>query len=217
MSRTLSEHAFKALTRLSERPADGLPPAHTLLRKFLLENQITVNQMSMMVCMNRKQLDALMRGDARSKGGYIQLHHAFAIEWATKGAVPAWLWLDSPVSERRIREGHISHLQEFQQQCLRHVLKWNSLKTADGMLREKARVLSRLFNVQWGEVRARAWLDAEEEAKHLRADISHLLKPEDHGPDDNGIYYHGQDEDQALTDEEWFRKYTNAQGGYTGP
>lgn len=159
--------------------------------------------------MNRKQLDAYLRGENRSKGGYIQLHHAFAIEWATKGEVPAWLWLDQPAWERRIRDAHHSWVDEFERTAKRHILKWNSLKTTDGMLREKARTLSRLFNVQWSEVKNRAWLDAERKAATERADISHLMELGENKYTDEGVLYVEDEdaEDQQLSDEDWLDKH----------
>lgn len=165
-------------------------------------------------CMNRKSLDGLLLGNFRSKSGYIQLHQAFAIEWATQGHVPAWLWLDDPAMQRRIRDSHQSWIKTFEETAKRHVLKWASLKTADGMLREKARVLSRLFNVQWSEVKRRAWLDAERKAALERADISHLLAPEDNGPTEDGIYV--SEKDPELSEEEWFKKHTQARGHGAG-
>lgn len=163
--------------------------------------------------MSRKQLDAYLRGENRSKGGYIQLHHAFAIEWATKGEVPAWLWLDQPAWERRIRDAHHSWTADFEDKIKRLILKWNSLKTTDGMLREKARTLSRLFNVQWSEVKARAWLDAERQASTERADISHLMELEENNYTEDGVLYvpeEDQDEgDEALSNEDWLAKHAS--------
>lgn len=207
--RILSIHAAKSLQRLGQPSNIQLPPAQTLLKKWLLEHQLTVNQFAGMVCMNRRQLDAHLRGEFRSKGGYIQLHHAFAIEWATQGKVPAWLWLDQPAWERRIRESHHSWVKVFEQTAKRHILKWNSLRTVDGMLREKARVLSRLFNVQWSEVKSRLWLDAERMASEERADISHLMELEDNHETTDGVIYVEQEEagDEQLSNEDWLAKY----------
>ncbi len=202
--RILSEYAVKSLHRLGERSDSGLGPAPLRLKKWLMEHSMTVRQFAMTVCMNRRTLDMMLRGEWRSKSGYIQLHQAYAIEWATKGYVPAWLWLDQPAYKRRIRNDHLSHVKEFETTCLRHVLKYASLTTNDGMLREKARVLSRLFNVQWGEVKRRAWLEAEKEAAKHRADVSHLLAPEMQPLTDDGIYM--SDQHQELSDEEWVRK-----------
>lgn len=206
-ARLLSVQAIKSLTRLGQESDQGLGPARKLLRQWLLDNQVTVAQFAMMCCMNRRSLDNALRGEFRSKGGYLQLHQAFAIEWATKGAVPAWLWLDDPAVKARIRDANFTNIKDFEDRIKAHVLKFNSLKTADGMLREKARVLSRLFNVQWGEVKRRAWLDAEKKAMLERADISHLLAPEDKGPTDDGIYYHGPDQDYHLDHQAWFDKW----------
>jgi hypothetical protein len=199
---------MKSLTRLGERPDTGLGEPRILLKQWMLKNQITVNQLAIMCCISRHTVDYLLRGEWRSKSGYIQLHQAYAIEWATQGEVPAWLWLTEPAYERRIRGDRVAKVMEFETRCKRHVLKWASLKTPDGMLREKARVLSRLFNVQWSEVKARAWLDAERSAQSERADISHLLAPEDKGPTADGIYV--SESDQEMTDEEWFKANTQA-------
>lgn len=204
--RVLSEEQVKSLTRLGQRDDSGLGPARVRLKQWLLANSLTVNEFSMMVCMNRRVLDTLLRGEWRSKGGYLQLHQAFAIDWATKGEVPAWLWLDDPYVNARIRNSRMSRVQEFELKAKRHVLKWASLKTNDGMIREKARVLSRLFNVQWSEVKRRAWLDATRAAASERANIDHLLAPEDLGPTQDGVYFNGKH--QSLTDEEWFRRTT---------
>lgn len=204
--RILCEEQVKSLTRLGERDDKGLGPARLLLKAWLLENSMTVNEFSMVVCMNRRVLDTLLRGEWRSKGGYIQLHQAFAIDWATKGEVPAWLWLDDPYVSKRIRDSRMSRVKDFELRAKRHVLKWNSLKTADGMLRERARVLSRLFNVQWTEVKRRAWLDATRAAADEKADIGYLMEPEDRGPSADGIYVN--ERDKELTDEEWFRRTT---------
>lgn len=157
-----------------------------------------------MTCMNRRILDSLLAGVHRSKSGYLQLHQAFAIEWATKGEVPAYLWLEDPYVEARIRASHASNAKDFETRIKGHVLKWNSLKTADGMLREKARVLSRLFNVQWAEVKSRAWHMADEKAQKERADISYLLAPDDFGPDTNGVYHTARYPE--MDDETWFLK-----------
>lgn len=205
--RILSIHAYKSLQNLSQQPAHNLGDAPNRLRQWLLKNQVTVRQFAMMVCMNRRSLDTILRGEFRSKSGYIQLHQAFAIEWATQGEVPAWLWLELPANQRRIRESHLSHIKEFEATAKRHVLKWGSLAQPEGRIRDKARALSRLFGVQWGEVKARAWRDAEKKAKLERANIKHLLTPEETGPDDNGVYYRGED-NEAISDEEWFNKIT---------
>lgn len=202
--RMLGEHAHKALTRLGERSSSGLGQPRLRLKEWMLANSVTVIQMAMMCCMNRKVLDVLLRGEWRSKGGYIQLHQAFAIEWATKGYVPAWLWLDDEYNSARIRASRMTSVRDFEHSAKRHVLKWNSLKTPDGMLREKARVLSRLFNVQWSELKNRLWVEAEQKAAGEKADISYLLAPDDDGPDDYGIIV--SDKHPEMTDEEWFLK-----------
>lgn len=199
----LDTHKFKALTRLGERSDIGLGKARVLLKHYMLENGLTVTDMAMMTCMNQGALSNLLNGVWTSKGGYIQLHQAFAIEWLTEGLVPAWLWLDDEFNSKRIRDSRMTHIKEFEIRCKRHVLKWNSLKKPDGVLRDRARVLSRLFNVQWSEVKRRAWLDAKEAAKYDKADIKHLLAPEDRGPTQDGIYVSDQGEGQ--TNEEWFR------------
>jgi hypothetical protein len=200
----LGENAHKALTRLGERDNTGLGQPRIRLKEWMLQHQVTAGQMAMMCCLNVKSLHALLRGGWRSKGGYIQLHQAFAIEWATKGYVPAWLWLDDEYNTARIRASRMSHVKDFEERCKVFVLKYNVLKTPDGMLREKARVLSRLFNVQWSELKARIWLEAERKAAHEKADISYLLEPDDDTADDNGIIV--SDKHPEMTDEEWFLK-----------
>lgn len=207
--RILDIHQYKSLTRLGEIDQTGLGEPRLRLRKWLLDNQITVNQFAGFACMNRKVVDQLLRGEWRSKSGYLQLHQAYAIEWVTKGYIPAWLWLTEPAWTKRIRHARQSWTEEFETKAKRHVLKWASLKTPDGMLREKARVLSRLFNVQWSEVKKRAWLDAEKKASKERANIDHLLRPEDNGPTEDGIYV--SDEDTEATDEEWFKRHTQVE------
>lgn len=210
--RMLDVHQFKALTRVSEIDQSGLGEPRLRLKKWLLDNQVTVNQFAGFACMNRKVVDALLRGEWRSKSGYIQLHQAFAIEWVTQGYVPAWLWLTEPANTARIRHARQSWTEEFETTAKRHVLKWASLKTPDGMLREKARVLSRLFNVQWSEVKRRAWLDAERKAATERANIDHLLRPEDNGPTEDGIYVSDADAEEE-DHEAWFRKHTGIPTG----
>lgn len=202
----LDIHKFKSLTRLGESSNEGLGKARLLLKGYMLEKGLTVNDMAMMVCMNQPGLTRLLNGAWTSKGGYIQLHQAFAIEWVTQGLIPAWLWLDDEFNSKRIRDSRMSHIKEFEVTAKRHILKWNSLKKPDGVLRDKARVLSRLFNVQWSEVKRRAWLDSAEAAKYEKADVRHLLAPEDKGPTKDGIYV--SEEDEGQSDEDWFRTHT---------
>lgn len=199
---------MKSLTRLGQRTNDGLGRPRILLKEWLLSHQVTVAQFAMMVGFNRRVLDSLLAGRWTSKGGYIQLHQAFAIEWATQGQVPAWLWLDDEVNSKRIRDSRMSAIKDFEDRIKIFVLKFNSLTKPEGMVREKARVLSRLFNVQWSEVKNRAWLDAERRASLERADISHLLAPEDRGPDEDEVYrdQNKDPEDQKLSNEAWFAK-----------
>lgn len=211
----MSHRSLQSLQHLEDRDDQGLGKPRLILKEWLLSKQVTVAQFAMMVCMNRKTLDHLLAGRWTSKGGYIQLHQAFAIEWATEGVVPAWLWLDDEVNTARIRASRMTSIKDFESRIKSYVLKFNSLTKPDGMVREKARVLSRLFNVQWSEVKRRAWLDAERRASLERADISHLLAPEDRGPDEDGVYrQHAQEdqEDPRLTHEQWFHKHFGPKG-----
>lgn len=214
--RILGERAVKSLTRLGQLDISNLGKPRILLRKWLLDNHVTVAQFAMMCCMNRRVLDQLLRGEWTSKGGYLQLHQAFAIEWATKSTVPAWLWLDDEFNTLRIRNSRMTQLKDFESRIKSFVLKFNSLAKPEGIIREKARVLSRLFNVQWSEVKRRAWLDAERKAANERPDISYLLQPEDRGPDDDGVYRSHNDQDQdPKSHEAWFTKHFGPDGDLT--
>lgn len=173
----------------------------------MLEHGTTAEAFAPFVCCDARMLQRLLRGEWRSKSGWLPLHVAFAIEWATQGAVPAWKWLDEPYRKARLRHVNMKNIERYERNVKRLVLKWNSLKTNDGMLREKARCLSRLFNVQWSEVKNRAWVDAERAARQERADISHLLRPEDLGPTDDGVYVSSKHEE--MSDEAWFEKVTS--------
>lgn len=206
--RFIDPNAHKALSRVTQTVP--MAQARIKLKKWMDERQLTVSAFAMTVCMDRKVLQHHINGVLHNKT-YMALHQAFAIEWATQGHVQAWEWLDDPYQAAKIRHGNMMHVKDFENRIKSYVLKYNSLKTNEGMLREKARVLSRLFNVQWGEVKTRAWRDAENRAMAERADISHLLAPEDNGPTDDGVYYptpEFNERHKELSNEEWFKKAT---------
>jgi hypothetical protein len=202
--RRISPEQQKSLTELGRRPISPDAQARYKLRQYLVDHDLTVNQFALTIGVKRTILDAIFRGEWRSKGGYLQLHHAFAIEWATQGAVQAYEWLEDPACIRRIMDSRMSVLKDFEYTQKRMVLQWASLKRPEAVLRHKARVLSRLFNVQWGEVKSRAKWRAALEAKKEVADVSHLLAPEMSPIDDNGVYV--SSEHPELSNEEWFKK-----------
>lgn len=149
-----------------------LNPAPVKLRAWLIKHNMTTAQMAMRTGFSATTIRNILSGQP---GMYPSLAQAFAIEYVTKGAVPAWLWLDDSVIRAKVRESNLSAVIRFEGAVKSLMLKYLSLTTADGMLRHKARILSRLFGVEWGEVKRRTWEDAKQSHKELRADVSHLL------------------------------------------
>ena len=161
--------------------ATDIPPAGVKLRQWLMTQDITVQQLGHRTGFAAGTLYGYINGQPNT---YPSLAQAFAIEYATNGYVPAWLWLDNPYIAARVRNGQLAGAKMFEGSIKSFVLKFNSLKTVDGMIRHKARILSRLFGVEWGEVRQRLWADAKRKAKAERADISMYMRSEDDQAED---------------------------------
>ena len=163
----------KTMDRLSKAEDSKLIPAARLLRAWLIKNDMTAPDLARRTGFNPQTLYNYMSGDPVA---YPSLAQAFAIEWATNGAVPAYMWLDQPLVKHRIRRSQLAGALSLERSVRAFVLKFNAMKTADGVIRQKARTLSRLFGVSWGEVRQRAWQDAKAKAKKDIYDISYLMK-----------------------------------------
>lgn len=138
----------------------------------MISSNTTATQLAMMTGFHPSSIKAFMSG---TPNYYPTLAQAFAIEYVTSGFVPAYLWLDNPYIANRVRTGHLAGAKQFETHIKSFVLKFNTLKTNEGMIRHRARILSRLFGVQWGEVKRRCWDDAKEKAKPERANIQHLM------------------------------------------
>lgn len=162
----------KSMDRIKKAPTKTLDPAPILLRKWLIKNNMTVPQFAMRTGFNPGTIYNFISGQPWS---YPSLAQAFAMEWVTEGKVPAYLWLDNPYVKESIRSSQLKTANRFENSIKSFVLKYNSLKTTEGMIRHKARMLSRLFGVEWGEVKRRCWEDAKERSKPDRASIEHLM------------------------------------------
>ncbi len=172
MEPSTNPYIKRAISRLKQ-PNSQLTPACKKLRKWLITTQTTAPQLAMMTGFNPSTIYAYTTGTPNT---YPTLAQAFAIEWATKGEIQAWEWLDNPYIANRVRMGQLTGAKRFESGVKSFVLKYNTLKTIDGMLRHKARILSRMFGVEWGEVKKRCWTDGKKRAKLERADVSHLFE-----------------------------------------
>jgi hypothetical protein len=181
MGRPINYIKDAALARLAEEPPQEMAHVRHKLRRWMVANGLTIEEMARVCCMSAKTLRAHLAGELHHKT-YMPLHQAFAIEWATKGHVQAYEWLDDPYQAEKIRRSRMSHVRDFESKVKRLVLRSIGYGTPDGVLRNKARVLSRCFQVNWAEVKRRAWEDARKAAKWERADVSHLMLSRD----DNG-------------------------------
>ena len=173
----MEPHTQSALGRLKGKPDKELTPAARVLRIWMIKNDMTVPQLAIRTGFAASTLYQYVCGQPKAIPSLAQ---AFAIEWETHGAVAAYMWLDNPFMEARIREHQLAGSKRMERSSKAFVLKFNSLKTADGVIRQKARVLSRLFGVEWGEVKRRVWADAKVRALAEVANVSHLLGEIDH-------------------------------------
>ncbi len=146
-----------------------LPPGLVRLRQWLIDNKVTTTELGMRVGMRAETIKQFISGQAKS---YPTLAQAFAFEYATSGVIKAWEFLDNPAIEYRIRTSQTNRLNEFERSIKGFVLKYKSQETVEGMVRHKARLLSRLFGVNWGEAKKRAWVDAHAKAKLQQADLT---------------------------------------------
>lgn len=172
--RPINRTIDRAIQRLNEVPSTPMAHVRHRLREWMAKHGITVNEMARITCMSPQTLTAHLRGELHHKT-YMPLHQAFAIEWATKGSIQAFEWLDDPYQSAKIRQSRMTHVREFERTVKQLVLRSVGGGTPEGVLRNKARVLSRLFHVDWAEVKRRAWEDARRTAAWETADVSHLL------------------------------------------
>lgn len=149
-----------------------LDPAVVKLRQWLINQQMTVPQLAMRTGFTPQTYYNMLSGQPWS---YPSLAQAFSIEYATKGYVKAYEWLENKYIEQANRESLVKRATRFEGQIKSLVLKYMKLTTIEGVIRHRARILSRLFGVEWGEVKRRMWEDAKLKAKEEVADISHLL------------------------------------------
>lgn len=112
------------------------------------------------------------------RGGCYKDHptllQCFAIEYVTKGHIQAWEWLEDPYITARIRSGRLAAANDLESSITQIIMRGKGGGTPDGVLRNKARTLSRLYHVEWTEVKRRAWEDARKRAEWESADVSHL-------------------------------------------
>lgn len=134
--------------------------------------------MARIVCMGNTVLGMKLRGTARPKER-ITLIQAFAIEFATNGHVQAWEWLDDPYIEAKIRKCRTAAALDMEKSFKQVVARGKGGGTEDGVLRNKARQLARCYQVNWAEVKRRAWEDARRVANWEAADVSHLMLAKD--------------------------------------
>ena len=163
-----------AMTRVVK--SSPLVPAAIKLRQWLMDNQMTVPQLAIRTSFHPSTYYNLIAGTPAKS--YPSLCQAFAIEYVTDGKVKAWEWLDNPIITHKVRKSQLSQVTHLETRIKDFVLKYKSLETNEGMIRHKARILSRLFGVEWGEVKSRVWADARERAKADRKDIGYLLEKE---------------------------------------
>lgn len=153
-----------------------LTEATIRLRKWMIKHNVTAPQLARRTGFKPDTIYMLMAGHQRS---YPSIAQAFAVEYVTDGYVPAWLWLDDPIVEKRIRQTMLAGVTHFEASVKAHVLKYNALKDPEGVIRSKARLLSRLFGVEWGEVERRVWADAKVRAKKDIANVDALMGVDD--------------------------------------
>lgn len=159
-----------ALARLKGmRPGS---PAAVKLHAWMVAHGMTVREFSMYICMGHKTLATIMSG---RRDEQLPLYQAFAIEWATAGHVQAWEWLDNRYTSARVRKNQLSAITDYQRSLTQSALRTRGGGDVDGVLRQKARALSRLYGVKWAEAKRRAWLDARATADWETADVSHLM------------------------------------------
>ena len=163
---------IKAARERLMKPAGNLTPAAVKFRAWLIKHNMSVGQAAMQCGFSHSTLRDYVCGRA---GSYPSLAQAYAIQYMTGGKVRAWEWLDNPHIAARVRSSQSAGAREFERRVKQFVLKFNSLKTSEGMIRHRARILSRLFKVDWHEVKARCWQDGRVASKAERADISGLL------------------------------------------
>lgn len=101
---------------------------------------------------------------------------AFAIEHETGGFIRAEEWLDDPYVAAQIRERQVTAAHSFGYIFRDLMLRYGSLKTEDGVLRARARFLSRIYGVDWAEVKKRVWADTRKSAKAQMANVRHLMR-----------------------------------------
>lgn len=172
--RALSHHKDAAIARLQQRPDAPMAHVRHRLREWMARHGLTITEMARICCMDHKVLAAHLRGELHNKT-YMALHQAFAIEWTTRGEIQAWEWLDDPYQAAKIRHSRMQQVAEFEARLKGLILHGRGGGTSDGMLRRKARTLSRLFSVNWAEVKKRSWIDARQKAEWESADVSHLM------------------------------------------
>lgn len=212
MARYFTPTQLRALDRLDELDSEKLTPAPKALLAWMKKNQITIKSMAGMIYMDRDCLAMLLFGGHSGNEPHLKLMHAFAIEHATSGEVPAWLWLNTPLYKREIRNRRSKWAENFDKAAKQQVLNYMQTNTADGVIRQKARFLSRLFNVQWGEVKRRAWLDAQAQVRRERANIDYLMRPDNSGLNEDGVYVATPEKEAELagkSPEEWIEALTN--------
>lgn len=176
--RALHPAKDKALTRLAEVGVKDDGHVRHRLRRWMIAHGITLTEMSILCCVGRPQLSHLLNG-SHHNATYMTLAGAFSIEWVTKGEVQAWEWLDDPYQAARVRKMRMAAAKGIEDSYKQLILRGRGGGTVDGMLRRKARTLSRLFQVNWTEVRRRAWADARQTAEWESADVSHLMIAKD--------------------------------------
>lgn len=167
----MNPYIKRAIARI-KTPNSKITPAAKKLRDWLIEKEMTVDAFSRRVGFNKSTLWNYVTSVPNT---YPTLAQAFAIEYETKGFIMAWEWLDNPYIQNRVRCGQMAGAKDFETSVKNFVLKYKVLTSPEGMIRAKARILSRMFKVDWGELKKRTWHDARAKAKLEKADISHLM------------------------------------------
>lgn len=172
--RAVSPANDAGIARLSTFPDHDTPHPGNKLKAWMITHGITLSELGRMACINKRSLRDLINGVCHNRT-HMTLTGAFSLEFVTNGHVQAWEWLNDPYLEARVRSHRVAIAREMENQFKRLILRGRGGGDAQGMLRNKARCLSRLFQVNWAEVKRRSWADARVTAAWEMADVSHLM------------------------------------------
>lgn len=172
-NRVFRPATLDALARLSKQKV-GYGAARTKLRRFMVRHYLTTGEFAPIICMGPLLLKNLL---CNNHARIPTLTQALAIEWATKGEVPTHLWLEDvhAYEMRRKRRLFAARFKQRRMEIL--AVHYAKAKKPEAYVLKRARDLARLFNVQWGESKKRAFRFAVEMADQARANVDWLYAP----------------------------------------